>query len=502
MAIDYIYPEFEVKRNLEKCTHCLICINECSNKFHSYNKEKNLFIENDEKCVSCLRCVAFCPTHALKIVKNDSGFKSNYNWDDDTIKAVIRQSSTGGILLSSMGSPVKKKIYWDSIVINASQVTNPSIDPLREPMETRVFLGSKDQSIERDDRGKIIKKKRPQLILETPIMFSAMSYGSISYNAHKALAMASKELGTFYNTGEGGLHEDFYSYGDNTIVQIASGRFGVKSDYLKVGKAIEIKIGQGAKPGIGGHLPGSKIVGDISRTRMIKENSDAISPAPHHDIYSIEDLSQLVYSLKEVTHYQKPIIVKVAAVNNIASIASGIARSGADIIALDGFRGGTGASPTVIRDNVGLPIELALATVDERLREEAIRDKVSLVVSGSIRNSADIVKAIALGADSVYVATSLLIAMGCHMCRSCHTGRCNWGIATQDENLVSRLDPYIAKERIVNLITAWTNEIKEMLGGMGINSIEALRGNRAMLRGLALNENELKVLGLKGAGEW
>ena len=124
-----------------------------------YNKEKNLFIENDEKCVSCLRCVAFCPTHALKIVKNDSGFKSNYNWDDDTIKAVIRQSSTGGILLSSMGSPVKKKIYWDSIVINASQVTNPSIDPLREPMETRVFLGSKDQSIERDERGKIIKKK-------------------------------------------------------------------------------------------------------------------------------------------------------------------------------------------------------------------------------------------------------------------------------------------------------------------------------------------------------
>lgn len=502
MAIDYISPTYEVKRDIDKCTQCLMCINECSNGVHSYNKLTHSLLTDDEKCVSCLRCVSFCPSHAIKIVKNkDSTFPDNYNWNEETIKCVIKQASTGGVLLSSMGSPEKKKIYWDSIIINASQVTNPSIDPLREPMETRVFLGGKDSSIERDSHGHIVPHDRPQLILETPIMFSAMSYGSISYNCHKALAMASKELGTFYNTGEGGLHEDLYQYGDNTIVQIASGRFGVKKSYLNAGRAIEIKIGQGAKPGIGGHLPGSKIVGDISRTRMIPEHSDAISPAPHHDIYSIEDLSQLVYSLKEVTHNSKPIIVKVAAVNNIAAIASGIARSGADIIALDGFRGGTGAAPKVIRDNVGLPIEVALASVDKKLREEAIRDKVSLVVSGSIRNSADIVKAIALGADSVYVATSLLIAMGCHMCRSCHTGRCNWGIATQNERLTGRLDPFQAKERIVNLINGWTNEIKEMLGGMGINSIEALRGNRAMLRGLALTDNELRVLDIKGAGE-
>ena len=191
-------------------------------------------------------------------------------------------------------------------------------------------------------------------------MFSAMSYGSISYNAHASLARAATELGILYNTGEGGLHEDFYQYGANTIVQVASGRFGVHEEYLNAGAAIEIKMGQGAKPGIGGHLPGTKIVGDVSRTRMIPEGSDAISPAPHHDIYSIEDLRQLVYSLKEATEYRKPVIVKVAAVHNIAAIASGIARSGADIIAIDGFRGGTGAAPTRIRDNVGIPIELAL----------------------------------------------------------------------------------------------------------------------------------------------
>ena len=260
-------------------------------------------------------------------------------------------------------------------------------------------------------------------------------------------------------------------------------------------------MGQGAKPGIGGHLPGAKIVGDVSKTRMIPEGADAISPAPHHDIYSIEDLRQLVYSLKEATAYKKPIIVKVAAVHNIAAIASGIARSGADIIAIDGFRGGTGAAPTRIRDNVGIPIELALAAVDTRLRQEGIRDRVSLVVGGSIRSSADVVKAIALGADAVYIATSALMALGCHLCRSCQTGRCNWGIATQIPELTQRLNPDMGCQRLVNLITAWNHEIKEMMGGMGINSIEALRGNRLMLRGVGLNEKELEILGVKHAGE-
>ena len=414
---------------------------------------------------------------------------------------VYRQASSGGVLLSSMGNPKPLPVYWDKILINASQVTNPSIDPLREPMETKTFLGQKPSKIERDENGKIKTNITPQLELSVPIMFSAMSYGSISYNAHESLARAAEALGIYYNTGEGGLHQDFYKYGANTIVQVASGRFGVHKDYLSAGAAIEIKMGQGAKPGIGGHLPGAKIVGDVSRTRMIPEGSDAISPAPHHDIYSIEDLRQLVFSLKEASNYKKPIIVKIAAVHNIAAIASGIARSGADIISIDGFRGGTGAAPTRIRDNVGIPIELALAAVDQRLRDEGIRNKVSLVVGGSIRSSADVVKAIALGADACYIGTAALLALGCHLCRSCQTGKCNWGIATQRPDLVKRLNPDIGYKRLVNLVTAWEHEIKEMMGGMGINSIEALRGNRLMLRGVGLNEKELQILGIKHAGE-
>lgn len=499
--IDFNVAPFEVVRDYDKCVNCRVCERQCSNEVHHYEEGFKKMISDSTKCVDCQRCVCLCPTKALKIIPNQNSFRPNANWQQKYLTEIYKQAETGGVLLSSMGNPEPFPVYFDKILINASQVTNPSIDPLREPMETRVFLGAKPQNVQRDADGKIKPTLSPRLKLSMPVMFSAMSYGSISYNAHAALARAAEKLGIYYNTGEGGLHKDFYKYSANTIVQVASGRFGVHKDYLEDGAAIEIKIGQGAKPGIGGHLPGAKIVGDVSKTRMIPEGSDAVSPAPHHDIYSIEDLRQLVYSIKEATEYKKPVIVKIAAVHNVAAIASGIARSGADIIAIDGFRGGTGAAPTRIRDNVGIPIELALGSVDQRLREENIRDNVSLVVAGSIRCSADVVKAICLGADAVYIGSAALVSMGCHLCRTCNLGKCNWGIATQQPDLVKRLNPDVAAERLINMLTGWNHEIQEMMGGMGINSIEALRGNRLMLRGVGLNERELQVLGIKHAGE-
>jgi len=460
-----------------------------------------MMISDSQQCVDCQRCVCICPTGALKIVDNPNKFRNNSNWSQQIMTEVYKQAETGGVLLSAMGNPKEYPVYWDKILLNASQVTNPPIDPLREPMETKVFLGKKPKNVSFNEDGSVKTETTPTLELSTPIMFSAMSYGSISRNAHESLARAATELGIFYNTGEGGLHKDFYQYGPHTIVQVASGRFGVFKDYLETGAAIEIKMGQGAKPGIGGHLPGAKILEDVSRTRMIPMGTDAISPAPHHDIYSIEDLRQLVLSLKEATEYKKPVIVKIAAVHNVAAIASGIARSGADIIAIDGYRGGTGAAPTRIRDNVGIPIELALASVDQRLRDEGIRNEVSVVVAGSIRSSSDVVKAIALGADACYIGTAALLALGCHLCRSCQTGKCNWGIATQRPDLVKRLNPNIGYQRLVNLVHAWDHEIKEMMGGMGINSVEALKGNRLMLRGIGLNEKELEILGIQHAGQ-
>ena len=494
-------PLFEVVRNPDRCIKCRVCERQCANEVHHYDPDLDRMVSDETNCVDCQRCVTLCPTRALKIRKNENEFRENGNWSQQVMDEVYKQAGSGGVLLSASGNPREYPVYWDKILLNASQVTNPPIDPLREPMETKTFLGKKEQEIHYDENGRAEFKHNPYLELDVPVMFSAMSFGSISKNAHESLARAAQELGTYYNTGEGGLHKDFYKYGPNTICQVASGRFGVFKEYLDTGAAIEIKMGQGAKPGIGGHLPGMKINEEISRTRMIPKGTDAISPAPHHDIYSIEDLRQLVLSLKEATDWKKPVIVKIAAVHNVAAIASGIARSGADIIAIDGYRGGTGAAPTRIRDNVGIPIELALASVDQRLRDEGIRNNVSIVVGGSIRSSADVVKAVALGADAVYIATAALLSMGCHLCRSCNTGKCNWGIATQRADLVKRLNPDIAYKRLVNLVHAWDHEIKEMMGGMGINSLESLRGNRLMLRGIGLNQKELDILGIMHAGE-
>ncbi len=500
----YLLSDFVIDRDDFRCIRCEVCVRQCANDVHWYDDEDDRCYVDEEKCVGCQRCATMCPTNALTVRRNPASNPDNANWTMDALMNVYKQAETGGVLLTGMGCDRDYPIYWDRMVLDASQVTNPSIDPLREPMELRTYLGAKPDALEVKGigRNQLVKTKiAPQLKLEIPIMFSAISYGAISFNTCESLARAATEMGTYWNTGEGGLHSKLYKYKDHTICQVASGRFGVHADYLEAAAALEIKIGQGAKPGLGGHLPGEKVSGDISRTRMIPRGSDALSPYPHHDIYSIEDLSQLIYALKEASNWVKPVSVKIAAVNNSAAIASGIVRAGADIVVIDGIRGGTGAAPTMVRDNVGIPVELALAAVDTRLRQEGIRNRASVVAAGGFRNSADIIKAIALGADAVYIGTSALVGLGCHVCQKCYTGRCNWGIATQDPYLAKRINPDIGARRLANLLRAWSHEIQEMLGGMGINAIESLRGNRLRLRGVGLSREELDVLGIKHAGE-
>jgi glutamate synthase domain-containing protein 2 len=498
----YLPAKFIVERDERRCIQCQVCVNQCSFDVHSYDSMDNEVMSNERNCVGCHRCVVYCPTNALNIRRNTLDYRDNYNWKPEIIEDIIKQAETGGVLLTGMGSDKGHKIYWDHMVLNASQVTNPSIDPLREPMELVTYLGRKPERLEFDPATcKLTTSMPPQVRLNIPVMFSAMSYGAVSLNVQHSLARAATEAGTLWNTGEGGLHSSLYKYGSNTIVQVASGRFGVHSKYLNAGRVVEIKIGQGAKPGIGGHLPGEKVTAEVSHTRMIPQGTDALSPAPQHDIYSIEDLVQLVNALKETTGYRKLISVKIAAVHNSAAIASGMVRAGADIIVLDGIRGSTGAAPKVIRDNVGIPIEMALATVDNRLRQEGIRNNASLVIAGGIRNAGDVAKAIALGADAVYIGTAALMALGCTACQQCHTGRCAWGICTSDLALTKRINPEIGSRRLANMLRGWSIEIKDILGGMGINALESLRGNRLHLRGIGLNESELSTLGIRAIGD-
>ena len=497
----FVSPKFKIDRDENRCIQCQVCVNQCSFGASYYDAEENKVKSREEFCTGCHRCEVFCPTNAIRVTYNPLDYRGNYNWRPDIIEDINKQAETGGVLLTGMGDDKAQRIYWDHIVLNASQVTNPSIDPLREPMELTTYLGSKPERLELEPGTRNLKTKMtPQVRLELPVMFSAMSYGAVSLNVQEALARAAQEMGTLWNTGEGGLHPSLYQYGNNTVVQVASGRFGVHADYLDAARIIEIKIGQGAKPGIGGHLPGEKVSADVSLTRMIPEGTDAISPAPQHDIYSIEDLSQLIYALKEATNYTKPVSVKIAAVHNTAAIASGIVRGGADIVVLDGLRGATGAAPKVIRDNVGIPIELALASVDSRLRQEGIRHQASLVVAGGIRSSGDVAKAIALGADAVYIGTAALISLGCHVCQQCHTGKCPWGICTTDLRLTKRVNPEIGARRAANLLRGWSIELKDILGGLGVNALESLRGNRLHLRGVGLSDTELEILGVRMAG--
>jgi len=495
----YLPPKFIVERDDSRCIRCEVCVNQCTFDVHSYDIEDDEIRNHEENCVGCHRCVVFCPTKALTVKRNPLDYRENYNWRPEVIEDIIKQSETGGVLLTGMGNDKGYPIYWDHLILNASQVTNPSIDPLREPMELTTYLGRKPDRVEFDSLG-LKTELAPQVKLEVPVMFSAMSYGAVSLNVQESLARAATEMGTLWNTGEGGLHPKLYRYGDNTIVQVASGRFGVHPEYLDVARIVEIKIGQGAKPGIGGHLPGEKVSAEVAMTRMIPRGTDALSPAPQHDIYSIEDLAQLVYALKEATNYTKPVAVKIAAVHNSAAIASGMVRAGADIIVLDGLRGATGAAPKIIRDNVGIPIELALASVDDRLRQEGIRNQASVVIAGGIRNSGDVAKAIALGADAIYIGTAALVALGCTICQQCHTGKCAWGICTTDPWLTKRVNPDIGARRLSNLLRGWSLELKDILGGMGINALESLCGNRLHLRGVGLTDTELEILGVRMAG--
>jgi len=497
----YLPSRFIVERDQDRCIRCKVCVNQCSFDTHSYDEQDDEVRSREENCVGCHRCVLFCPTHALNIKRTPLEYRDNANWRPEYIEDITKQAETGGILTTGMGDDKGQRIYWDHLVLNASQVTNPSIDPLREPMELTTYLGRKPDRVELGRNGASLKTEiGPQVRLDVPVMFAAMSYGAISLNTQESLARAATEMGTLWNTGEGGLHPSLYKYGKNTIVQVASGRFGVHQAYLDAGRIVEIKIGQGAKPGIGGHLPGEKVSAEVSTVRMIPTGTDALSPAPQHDIYSIEDLAQLIYALKEATNYTKPISVKIAAVHNAAAIASGMVRAGADMIVLDGLRGATGSAPKVIRDNVGIPIEMALAAVDTRLRQEGIRNQASIVCSGGIRNAGDVAKAIALGADAVYIATAALISLGCTVCQQCHTGKCAWGISTSDLFLGKRINPEIGARRLANLLRGWSLELKDILGGLGVNAIESLRGNRLHLRGVGLTDTELDILGVRMVG--
>jgi glutamate synthase domain-containing protein 2 len=334
--------------------------------------------------------------------------------------------------------------------------------------------------------------------LASPLYLGDMSFGALSGTPNIAIAKAAEMTEVLAGTGEGGLLKEVADCSRITV-QWASARFGVTISTLQKGQAVVIKIGQGAKPGIGGHLPGVKVTEPISETRRIPIGKDAISPAPHHDIYSIEDLGQRILGLKEAT--KKPIFVKVGATNYIPYIASGIARMGAAGIIIDGAGAGTGAAPSVVKNNVGIPIELATASVDAILRKEGLRKGFSIIAAGRVSTPEDSLKLMALGADITSLGTATLMALGCLMVHKCHIGYCPAVLTNKiSPNQARSLSLQQSIKWMVNLINGWNAEMRVLLEQMGASDIAEIIGRRDLLSHGVLNEETASIMGFETTG--
>ncbi|MBR0056317.1 MAG: glutamate synthase large subunit [Kiritimatiellae bacterium] len=307
----------------------------------------------------------------------------------------------------------------------------------------------------------------------------AMSLGSLSPEAHETIALALNGLGTMSNSGEGG--EDPARYGtalNSAIKQVASGRFGVTVEYLASAKDLQIKLAQGAKPGEGGQLPGHKVDALVARLRHAKPGTTLISPPPHHDIYSIEDLAQLIYDLKCVNPGAR-VSVKLVSEAGVGTIAAGVAKAHADVVVISGFDGGTGAAPLSSQKHAGLPWELGLAEAHQTLVKNNLRHAVKLQVDGQLRTGRDIVVAAMLGADEFAFGTSMLVSLGCIQCRNCNLNCCPVGIATQKPELRAK---FAGKpEHLQRYFRFLAEEVREILAALGLKSLAEARGRSDLL---------------------
>ncbi len=321
----------------------------------------------------------------------------------------------------------------------------------------------------------------------------AMSYGSISEEAHTCMAIAMNRLGGKSNSGEGGEESSRFGTEKNSAIkQVASGRFGVTSEYLVSAKEIQIKMAQGAKPGEGGHLPGKKVYPWIAKTRYSTPGVSLISPPPHHDIYSIEDLAQLIFDLKNANKDAR-ISVKLVSEAGVGTIAAGVAKAGAQVVLISGYDGGTGAAPQSSIHNAGLPWELGLAEAHQTLIKNGLRTRVRLETDGKLMTGRDVAIACILGAEEFGFATAPLISMGCLMMRVCNLDTCPVGIATQNPELRGR---FCGKpEYVMNFMTFVAEELREIMAKLGIRTVDELVGrtDKITVREKQVTERAAKV---------
>jgi len=398
-------------------------------------------------------------------------------------------------------STFQKVTHFDDLTFLSTGLTRFPLEGYKEKCETRTEIGA-------------LNAKTP-LTLETPIYITGMSYGALSANAKTALGKAATMVGTASCTGDGGMLQSERDASDKLIYQLLPSRYGFNPRHLVQAQAVEIVVGQGAKPGTGGMLMGVKVLDHIAEMRDLPTGIDQRSPARHPDWLGPDDLAVKIEQIREATDWQIPVHIKLGAcrVTDDVKLA---AKAGADAIVIDSMVAGTGASAEVLLDHSGIPTVPAIVMAREALRELGLYGKVSLIASGGIRSGADAAKALALGADAVAIGLSALIALNCNreitesdfanevgvpagQCSHCQTGKCPVGIATQNPDLTARLDPDEGAERVANFINSMTMEMTLLTRSLGKSDVHSLEPED--LAALTIEASAMAQVPLVGTGK-
>lgn len=420
-------------------------------------------------------------------------------WSPEKIEEIQDKAQLGRYRIRGQATKRQDLPSFDDLVFTPAGLSRVPLEGYRERCETKVVIGE----------GRV---KRP-LVLETPIMIAGMSYGAINSNSKKALGMAATRCGISTCTGDGGMHPVEREFSEKLVYQLLPSRYGLNPYDLKKADAVEIVISQGAKPGTGGTLLGQKVSEEVAEMRDLPIGVDQRSPCRHPDWMGPDDLGVKIQQIREATNYEVPIFIKIGA-GRVYDDVKLAAKVGAEAVVIDGMEGGTAASPEIQLDHTGIPTIAAVVEATEALYEIGMKEEVKLIIGGGISNGADAAKAIALGADVVYMGSAMLIALNCQSaqyvedyhalgtepsaCHHCHTGKCPVGIATQDPALMARLNPEEAADRVENYINSITMEMQIFARSCGKSKVSDL--DPTDLRSLTLVSSSITGVPLVGLG--
>ena len=411
----------------------------------------------------------------------DGELEGDLRWPTALILATAEQGRTGQPPASDLEYRIGRsgggfdRIRFPFELSEAAGGRSESATAMTQHLESD--LQDKDLSLELNHRD----PTRPRVRIPHPWYGAGMSYGSVSIQTMLARARAAKAWDSFTCTGEGGYPDELIPYADQIITQVATGLFGVREETIQRARIVEFKYAQGAKPGLGGHLLGSKVTSAVAAEREAVEGTSLFSPFPFHSVYSVEDHKKHVDWIKTVNP-RALISVKVSTPTDVDMVAVGSYYAGAHIVHLDGAYGGTGAAPEIAKKNIAMPLEYAIPKVHRFLEEEGIRDEVVLMASGGVRSAYDIAKSIALGADGCVIGTADLIPLGCVRLGTCERENgCPFGITTTEPELAKQIDPLEGGQRIANLYASWRMQIAHILVQLGLASARELRGRTDLL---------------------